>query len=104
GRRPRRRGIIATIIRIVTGIGTGMRSDDSVNGSVSFGCASESESESGRNGDATIASSVTGTMIDSGVIHITVAGNSAGTVLFGGFLSYLQKGRVHPALSTIIDN
>ena len=70
-----------------------MRSDD-VNGSVTFGCAIDSAS--GRNGDATSASSVTGTIIDTGVI--TVAGNSAVGVLFGGFLSYLQKGRIHPAL------
>jgi len=71
-----------------------MRSDDSVNGSVSFGCAIESAS--GRNGDATSASSVIGTIIDTGVI--TVAGNRAMAMLFGGFLSYFQKGRLHPAL------
>jgi len=72
-----------------------MRSDD-VKGSVSYGCAIESAS--GRNGDAIIASSVTGTIIETGVLPITVAGNRAMAVLFGGFLSYLQKGRLKPAL------
>ena len=83
------------MIITVTGMGTGMRSDD-VNGSVSFGSAIDSAS--GRNGDATNASSVTGTIIDTGVLPISVAGNSAVAVLFGGFLSYLQKGRMNPAL------
>lgn len=73
------------MIRTVTGNGRERRSDDSSNGSVSFFCASDSAN--GSTVGHTIASIVPGTIIDSGVLHITVAGNSAVAMLFGGFLS-----------------
>src|SRR5262245_56828643 len=47
-------------------------------------------------GDATIASSVTGTIIDTGVF--IVAGDSVLAELYGGFHSRFQKGRLRPAL------
>jgi len=47
-------------------------------------------------GDATTASSVTDTIIDTGVL--IVAGNSVLAELYGGFHSRFQKGRLRPAL------
>jgi len=70
------------------------RSDGISNESGSSGGANISAI--GMNGDATNASSVID-IIDSGV-PITVAINGDAAEVFGGFLSYLQKGRLHPAL------
>jgi hypothetical protein len=50
------------------------------------------------NGDAIIASSVTGTIIDSGVTPFIVVGNSVLAELYSGFLSRFQQGRLRPAL------
>jgi hypothetical protein len=77
-----------------------MTSDGNSNGSGFFGSAIDSAigGTIGGNGDATNASIVTATIIDSGAIPFTVAGNSVMAELFGGILSHLQKGRLHPAL------
>jgi hypothetical protein len=64
-----------------------MITDGVSKGSGSGGSASDSAI--GGNGDVTNASTVTGTIIDSGVIPIIVAGNSAVAGLFGGFQSNL---------------
>jgi len=53
-------------------------------GNESGSCGSVIGSATGGNGDATNASIVTGTIIDSGVIPITVAGNSVVAELMSG--------------------